>query len=74
MGTITFITKNQTKKTLFIDNAKKLLSISNKFVNSTFTSTHIHKKKLPKFTAAIKVKSYFYFRWSSKYLVTVLIK
>lgn len=45
MGTITFITKNQTKKILFIDNAKKLLSVSNNFVNSTFTSTHIHKKK-----------------------------
>jgi len=37
MGTITFITKNQTKKILFIDNAKKLLSVSNNFVNSTFT-------------------------------------
>ena len=45
MGTITSITKNQTKKILFIDNAKKLLSISNKFVNNTFTSTPIHKKK-----------------------------
>ena len=37
MGTITTITKNQTKKILFIDNAKKLLSVSNNFVNNTFS-------------------------------------